>query len=123
MDKESFNVLLQILCAFTVLISFIATISWFVLKGKIMEDVSVLIEKKITEFDRSNELVRVERQQKYSQSIETIKESIKRQEENSKENSALIIDTLNDIKAEMHSLSKTQTNHESRILSLEARKT
>lgn len=122
MDKESFNTLLQILCAFTVIISFIATISWFILKGKIMEETAVLIEKKITEFDRSNELVRVERQQKYAQSIETIKDSIKRQEESSKENSNLIIDTLNDIKAEMHSLSKTQTNHESRILSLEARK-
>lgn len=117
--KDSISAFLEIIGYIIGIITFIAGICWMLIRGKVNQDIHKIWTERMKAYEDDKEEGREAKRQVILTEITSIKESLNKHELNAKEDREKMINSLDEIKREIASISKLQINHEGRILSLE----
>lgn len=72
----SFEQMVGLACGIITILGFTATVAFKIIHKNIMEDVNMLVDKKITDYEHETEKIREERQKRYSDTIDGIKNAL-----------------------------------------------
>lgn len=120
--KDSVSAFLEIIGYIIGIITFVATVSWMIIRGKVNQSIHTIWSERMRAYEDDKEEGRELRRQSILTEISSIKEALNKHELNAKEDRKEMMDTLDSIKNELVNNSKLQVIHEGRILNLEKSK-
>jgi hypothetical protein len=120
--KDSVSAFLEIIGYIIGIITFVATVSWMIIRGKVNQSIHAIWSERMKAYEDDKEEGRELRRQSILTEISSIKESLNKHESNAKEDRNKMLETLESIREELVNSSKLQVNHEGRILNLEKSK-
>lgn len=121
-DNAAFDMIGYIIGLIIGLVSFIATIAWMIIRGKVREDIHSIWTNRMKEYDDKKESEREFRRQSYLNDIASIRETIKSDKEDRKEDREESIDLLKNINNKLSQISDMQIRQEVRIDAIEKKK-
>lgn len=120
--KDSVSAFLEIIGYIIGIITFVATVSWMIIRGKVNQSIHAIWSERMKAYEDDKEEGRELRRQSILTEISSIKESLNKHESNAKEDRNKMLEALESIREELVNNSKLQVNHEGRILNLEKSK-
>lgn len=100
-------------------VTFCATISWMIIRGKIREEIHSIWTTRMKEYDDSKEEGREARRQALLNNLGAIKETIKEDKEERKESREETLQLLKSISDKLGAISDLQIEHDVKINNLE----
>ncbi len=120
--KDSVSAFLEIISYVIGIIVFVSGVCWMIIRGKVREDIHKIWSDRMTAYEDDKEEEKELRRQLILIEITAIKVSLANHEANAKIDRDEMIKLLDSIKLELINNSKSQINHESRLISLEKRR-